>query len=349
MGRLLSFTGPRTVAFEEYPDPPLAPGEVRVTTLFSGISSGTELTAYRGTNPYLHKAWDPARRLFVEADQPAHPYPLRGWGYEEVGEVVEVAGAADEDLLGATVYGAWGHRTHHVLPAADARARRLPAGLPPVAGIFSHIGAVALNGVHDAGIRIGERVLVFGLGVPGQIVAQLASASGATVIGVDPLPARREAALASGALDLALDPAGGVAERVKELTGGRGADVSIEVSGVAAALNEAIRATAYSARVVAMGFYQGGANGLYLGEEFHHNRVAIVGSQISGVAPELSGRWDRSRLARTVMELQARGALRLEPLITHTYPFARAAEAFALLDRDPSEALQVVLDMREGT
>jgi threonine dehydrogenase-like Zn-dependent dehydrogenase len=137
---------------------------------------------------------------------------------------------------------------------------------------------------------------------------------------------------------------GSPAEKIKALTGGRGADVSIEVSGYTGALHEAIRATAYSSKVVALGFFQGQANELYLGEEFHHNRIHLLCSQISNVAPNLSYRWDRLRLIHTIMDLQVQGALNLRPLITHIIPFDRAAEAFDILDRSSEDALQIVLD-----
>jgi threonine dehydrogenase-like Zn-dependent dehydrogenase len=136
---------------------------------------------------------------------------------------------------------------------------------------------------------------------------------------------------------------GSPAETIKELTGGRGADVCFEVSGKTAALNEAIRAAAYSARVVAMGFFQGEAQGLYLGEEFHHNRINVVCSQISGSDPELKYRWDDLRLAQTAMRLQAEGALNLRPLITHVAPFDEAAALFETLDRSPQSAIQAVI------
>ena len=55
MGRVVTFEGPREVSVREYEDPPLGQGEVRLKTLFSGISAGTEMTAYRGSNPYLAK------------------------------------------------------------------------------------------------------------------------------------------------------------------------------------------------------------------------------------------------------------------------------------------------------
>jgi threonine dehydrogenase-like Zn-dependent dehydrogenase len=345
MGRVVVFAGPGTIDFDEYEDRPLQPDEVRLRTLYSGISAGTELTAYRGTNPYIHKRWDPSQKLFVPAAAPSQPYPMSGWGYEEVGEVVEVGAAVAGVAIGNIVYGTWGHRTHHVVDEAYARERLLPAGLAPVLGIFSHIGAIALNGVHDARIRVGETVAIFGLGVPGQIAAQLARGSGARVIGVDLFDGRLAIASTLGALDVAINAGGGnVAEQIKELTGGRGADVSLELSGSTAALHEAIRATAYSARVVTLGFFQGEARHLYLGEEFHHNRINVVCSQISGVDPELTYRWNRLRLVQTAMRLQAEGVLNLKPLISHTFPFEQAAEAFRLLDQEPEQALQVVLD-----
>jgi len=345
MGRVVVINAPRSISIEQEEDPRLEPGELRLRTLYSGISAGTELTAFRGSNPYLHKKWDPASKLFLASASPTQPYPIVGWGYEEVGQVVEVGAEVTQVKIGDLVYGTWGHRTHYILGEALAGKRILPAGLEPVLGIFSHIGAISLNGVHDAGLRIGETVAVFGLGVPGQIVAQLAKASGARVIGIDPIEKRLAMAQELGALDVALDPQqGSPAERIKSLTAGRGADVVVEVSGHYAALHEAIRAAAYSAKVVALGFFQGQAAGVFFGEEFHHNRIQLICSQISGVDPALSYRWDRDRLVQTVMGLQASGALNLKPLITHVIPYQDAAEAFRLLDENPEEALQIVLD-----
>ena len=136
---------------------------------------------------------------------------------------------------------------------------------------------------------------------------------------------------------------GQVAERIRDLTDGRGADVCLEVTGNYRALHEAIRSVAYSSRVCAAGFMQGDGVGLRLGEEFHHNRVQVVCSQISGVSPALQHRWDEYRLASTAIDLAARGRLRVTELISHTMPLAQAPEAFELLDTRPQDALQVVL------
>jgi threonine dehydrogenase-like Zn-dependent dehydrogenase len=344
MSTLLVLTAPRQLGYEDSDDLPLKPGEVRLRTLFSGISAGTEMTVYRGTNVYMHKRWDGDRRLFIPGEAPSWEYPIRNLGYEEVGEVIEVAPDVADIQPGVQVYGTWNHRTTAVIPAEYARQRRMPAGADPITGIFSHIGAVALNGVHDSQVCIGDTVAVFGLGVLGQIVVQGLVRSGARVIGVDLIEARLQAARQHGAF-LALNPRQEqVAERIKDLTGGLGADACVEVSGSPAALNEAIRSAAYSSRVVVMGFFQGEPNGLLLGDEFHHNRINLVCSQISGVAPELQHRWTKPRLWRTAVELQAQGLLDIKSLVSHRTSFDQAARLYETLDQTPDQVMQAVIE-----
>lgn len=345
MGKGIVFIQPREIKIETFEDLPLGEHQVRVQTLYSGISAGTELSAYRGSNPFIHKRFDPQSRLFLPSDGPSQPYPLTGWGYEEVGKVIEIGQQVSRLKVGDVVYGTWGHRTQHVLDEAYAAVRLKPEALDPMLAIYSHIGPIALNGILDANIHLGENVAVFGLGVLGQVISQMAKASGARVFGIEPIEARRKLALDLGVIEVGIDPRHeSPAGRIKELTGGRGADVSIEISGSAAALHEAIRSAAYNARVAALGFYQGEASGLYLGEEFHHNRIQLVCSQISNVDPALSHRWDRLRLIHTFMDLQVQGRLNLRPVITHVIPFEDAAEGYQLLDQTPDQVLQIVLD-----
>lgn len=344
MSTTVRFASPRSVEIIDEQPAPAGPTDVRVRTLFSGISAGTELTAYRGSNPYLSKHWDDERRLFRDGST-SFEYPLDGWGYEEVGEIIEVGAEAMGVRVGDRVWGHWGHRSETILSAADAARQLLDPSADPRIGMFSQIGGIALNVVLDGDIHVGETVAVFGLGVPGQLVAQLARLNGARVIAVDGVPFRRELALRLGA-DVALDVAeGSVAERIRDLTEGRGADVCLEVTGSYAALQEAIRSVAYSSRVCAAGFMQGDGVGLRLGEEFHHNRVQVVASQISGVAPALQHRWDRRRLDSTAIGLAVAGRISVTELITHTFPLDRAAEAFELLDRGGPDVLQVALEV----
>lgn len=346
MSQVVRFASPGRVTLVDEQDRELSAAEVRIRTRYSGISAGTELTAYRGSNPYISRRWDAERRLFVLGDA-SQPYPLDGWGYEEVGRIVELGERVDPSLLDRMVWGTWGHRSTHIAPASWATARLLPEHVDPLCGIFARIGAIALNGVLDAEVNIGETVAVFGLGVPGLLVTQLCLRSGARVLAVDGVAHRLKAARGFG-VDEAIDyrhtdPA----VRIHELTGGRGADVSIEVSGSQVALHEAVRSTAYNSRVVCVGFLQGEGVGLRLGEEFHLNRIQIVSSQSSGINPRLAHRWNRERAEQTVMRLIATDRLEVRSLITDVVPVTDVAEAFTLLDSGAEGALQVVLDFGE--
>ena len=347
MGKAVVFIEPRRVGIKEYEDKILETNEVRLETLYSGISAGTELTHYRGSNPYIHKHWDNKAHLFLPAQEGSVKYPITG-GYEECGRIIELGSKVTSVKDGDIIYGTWGHRSQYIVTEEYASKRVLPANLNPILGIFSQMGAIALNGILDAAIRISETVVIFGLGTPGQIVAQLAKKSGAYVIGVDLIDKRLEIAQKLHGIDVAINGSkGNVAEQIKAMTNNRGADVSIEATGYYSALQEAVRSTAYSAKVIALGFFQGNGENLYLGEEFHHNRINIVCSQIFGVSPELTYRWNEERLVHSAMRLQSEGVLNLQPIITHVFPFSEAAEAFRMCDSESEKTIQVVIDFQK--
>ncbi|GAB2607834.1 zinc-binding alcohol dehydrogenase [Streptomyces capparidis] len=345
--RVVQFTGPRQVEVTEHAGAALPPGHLRVRTRYSGISAGTELTAYRGTNPYLTRTWDPQARLFRDGAAGIR-YPVAGWGYSEVGEVVEVspelAGTPGLPRPGDVVWGIWGHRSEGIVPAERMIGHTLPAGLDPLAGAFARVGAIAHNAVLAGDIHLGEDVAVFGQGVIGLLTTRLARLSGARVTAVDALDVRLEAAARHGAHSTLNARTDAVAERIREATAGLGADLAIEISGAYPALHEALRSVAVGGRVVASGFYQGDGVGLRLGDEFHHNRVQLVCSQIGGVPAQLSGRWTVERLQRTFLRLVAEGQIDVASLVSHVIPAADAAAAYTLLDERPAEALQVVLE-----
>lgn len=327
---------------------PLDAGEVRIRTLFSGISAGTEMTAYLGSNPYLKKRWNRETRLFETGGGTSLSYPMPAIGYEEVGEISEVGASVTQVKVGQKIWGAWGHKSMHVADEDWAAARVLDDRVEDVkAGIFSQMGGIALNAVIDADIHVGEYVAVFGQGVPGLMVTQFARANGAEVIAVDRSPARLEAARDSGAAHTINSADVDAATAIQAITGGRGADVSIEITGNYHALHDAIRSTAFNSRVVVAGFMQGDGKGLFLGEEFHHNRIQLICSQIGGLNNSLDHRWDRMRLDSTAMRLQAEGRVDFGKLISHTFKASNAQAAFDLLTDTPNDALQVVLDFSE--
>jgi 2-desacetyl-2-hydroxyethyl bacteriochlorophyllide A dehydrogenase len=339
---IVQFTAPRRVELVEAPAVELPAGHVRVRTWYSGISAGTELTAYRGTNPYLTKTWDAERRLFLPGD-PSFEYPVQGWGYSEVGEVSEVADDVTEVAPGQVVAGIWGHRSEGVFDVDAPHWRVLPEGADPLHGVFARLGAIALNAVLAADARLGEQVAVFGQGVIGLLATQLARRSGAQVLAVDALDPRLALAERYGAAVVRADVPGGAGATVRELTGGTGADSAVELSGSYRALHEAVRSVVVDGKVVASGFYQGQGEGLWLGEEFHHNRVQILASQIGGAPVALGPRWNQRRLVRTFLDAVAAGDVVVDDLVSHVMDAGQVSEAFRLLDEAPSEALQVVL------
>ncbi|WP_299166502.1 zinc-binding alcohol dehydrogenase [uncultured Arthrobacter sp.] len=343
MPSIVQFSAPRLVELVECEQQELTPGTVRIRTWYSGISAGTELTAYRGSNPYLSKSWDVAQRLFTEG-APAFSYPVVGWGYSEVGEVVEAADDVVGLAVGEVVYGIWGHRSDAVVPATAVMGRQVPDGTEPLHGIFARVGAIALNAVLGANLHLGEDVAVFGQGVIGLLATRLANLSGANVVAIDHFGVRLETAKAMGAHDVvASNVAGGAAESIRSLTNGRGVDVAIELSGNYRALHEAVRSVGADGRVIAAGFYQGGGAHLSLGEEFHHNRVQIVASQIGGTPVGLGTRWTPARLVSVFMDQLSAGRIEVAPLISDIVDAQQVAQAFRRLDEGAPQTMQTVL------
>lgn len=326
--------GTRQVEIREAALAAPAPGEMLVKTRISAISSGTEMLIYRGQFP---------TGLPVDANIPAlkkdFHFPL-SYGYTAVGDVTELGQGVPEDWLGRTVFSFQTHVCHFL--ATPETVFPLPKGLPVESACFLPNTETAVNFIQDGAPLLGENVLVFGQGVVGLLTAALLRQFPLhTLITVDPYPARREAALALG-VDASLDPGSAdFHDRLHALLP-QGADLVFEASGAPAALNEAIAATRFSGRVVIGSWYGSKTVQLDLGGTFHRSRIRLVSSQVSSIAPELSGRWDKSR--RFEVAWQALQRIQPEKWITQRFALENAAEAYDLLDHSPAETIQVVLE-----
>jgi len=337
-GRTVRITEAGAVECHEYPLAPLADGQVRVRSIVTAVSPGTELT-YIGraaTNPYLHKRWDPERRVFVPG-APTQDYPIV-FGYRAAGTVVE--SRAPSVALGMRVFGKWRHTEYSVLAASDVAQQLLPDELTFDDGVdLAQMLPICVNAVSFADdAQRGAPVVVFGCGPIGLIVAQVARATGAAAVyAIDRIRARLDIAAGLGlqtrdasAADVALD--------LKRELGSEAVPVAFECSGNTRALHEAIRVVRRRGTVVAVGFYQGEAAGLSLGDEFHHNGVEIRSGQIGNLHP----RWDIGALRSFGVELARSKRITLGGLPRLRVPVRDAADAFkALADR---EQLQVALD-----
>jgi 2-desacetyl-2-hydroxyethyl bacteriochlorophyllide A dehydrogenase len=329
--RALWFVAPRTPEFRPEKVPPPGPGEARVRAMASAISQGTEMLVYRGEVP-----------SDLPLDLPtlagSFSFPIK-YGYATVGRVLDVGPGVEALAPGDPAFVHHPHQDVFVVPA-DMPVR-LSGVLEPLLGLFIANLETAVNVVHDTPLRLGETALVFGQGVVGLLVTQLLKLAGAgRVLVVDPLEKRRELALATDA-DAAFEPGEDLSRRLFEATGGRGADVAVEVSGSGAALQDAVDTVAVEGTVVAASWYGAKPVTLALGGHFHRGRVRLRSSQVGRMSPELGPRWDRARRTETVLDLLPR--LRLKELVSHCLPFEEATEAYRLADKHPGEVAQVIL------
>jgi len=223
---------PRKVAFREYTDPPLTDDQVLVRTTVSGIKSGTEINLYRGENPFVAEVWDPALRLFRppekgEIVKPFFPHGLGSWA---TGVVAAVGPKVVRLRPGDRVHGDWKHRQTAILP--EARLYPVESQEQGELMLFTDPAKFALAAVHDAEIKLADRVAIFGMGAIGLLAVQMARLDGASqVFAVDPIQGRLELARRLGA-DVALNPGDcDAALSIKRSTGGKGVDVVYDSVG----------------------------------------------------------------------------------------------------------------------
>jgi 2-desacetyl-2-hydroxyethyl bacteriochlorophyllide A dehydrogenase len=334
--RAVWFAAPRTAELRPEGVAPPGPGEVRVRSVASAISHGTEMLVYRGEVP-------PDLPLDLPTFAGGFSFPIKH-GYATVGRVLDSGPGVNDLSPNDLVFVHHPHQEAFTVPA-DLPVR-LPEGVDPAAGLFVANLETALNVVHDAPLRLGETALVFGQGVIGLLVTQLLKRAGADlVLAVDPIDKRRKLALEVGA-DAVFEPGEDLSGRVLEATGGRGADLAVEASSSAAALQAAVDAVAAEGTVVVASWYGTKPVTLSLGGHFHRGRVRVRSSQVGGMNPELGPRWDRGRRTDVVLGLLPK--LRLEGLVSHRIPFEEAPQAYRLVDGRPDETVQVVLTHGEG-
>lgn len=357
MGEVLSIEAAGEIAW--VPDTPRTfEGGFQVETLYSGISAGTELTFVKGLNPWMHSSWNAIYGLF-RPGPPSSPYPVRGFGYMQVGRVVASNTSAVDK--GAVVAMAYGHRTAYTAHPLNDRFVVLPDDLDPLLGIYvAHMGPICANGLlhaaHDLhgtnvhtlgdGVR-GRRVAVTGAGVVGLLVALFAEALGAAeVVVVDETAERLRIAAALGLRTMAVheDTPVELKKRWRHTQDDRGADVVFQCRGQARALALALKLLRPQGTVIDLAFYTGGADEVRLGEEFHHNGLSLRCAQIGRVPRGLAHAWDRERLSHeTIAVLRTFGDALREHVITDVVGFGQAPELLADLAAGRRHAVQAVL------
>ncbi len=335
--RSVYFAAPREAAVVTEALPAPAPDEVLVETLVSAISPGTEMLFYRGQLP-------PGVSVdtSIASLSGGLRYPLK-YGYACVGRVIGLGADVPDGWRGRLVFAFHPHESHFCMPVAGLLP--LPPGIEAEQAALLPNAETAVNLVMDGAPLVGERVVVFGLGIVGLLTtALLAQFPLAALYTVDPLTPRRELSLAVGATQTF--SATETESLSTALAESRGADLIFELSGQPAALEQAVLATGFGGRIVVGSWYGNKRASLDLGEHFHRNRIQIVSSQVSSMAPSLTGRWTKERRMASAWRFLAE--LPIERLITHRFPVEEAAEAYRLIDHQPEQTVQVLLTYRQN-
>ncbi len=358
------------ISLAEVPEPACKAGGVLVRTVASLISVGTEklmiemgqkslLGKARARPDLVRQAWAKAQKegfisVYKEAmNRLDEPIPL---GYSAAGVVLEV-GAGVPDFQpgdGVAVAGA-GFAAHaEVVWVPENLCRPIPAGVDFEAAAFGMLGCIALHGVREAGLTLGERAVVIGLGLLGLLSVQFLKAQGCRVIGVD--LDRRKCELAQGlGADLALVPGeDDVEEAVANFTGGRGADAVLILS--ASRDHRPLRLAESLARARARLVLVGVAELSLTREVFWQKELTFSVSKAGGpgsIAPryEAKGfdypmayvRWTEGRNLEAFLDLIAQGRVRLDRLITHRFPIQEALRAYDLILQNRQPYIGVML------
>jgi 2-desacetyl-2-hydroxyethyl bacteriochlorophyllide A dehydrogenase len=312
-GRSLWFVAPRRVEIISTALSPLEDGQVRLRTYYSGISTGTELLAFRGElDPEL-----PVDES-IGALGGTFRYPFR-YGYSCVAVVEESRAALRR---GDVVFAFHPHEDLFVAAADDV----IPLGAVNAreATLFPYV-ETALQITLDAGPVLDDTVVVFGLGIVGALTSLLLQRAGARVVAVEPRPDRREMAATIGVRAAAPD-------EMPAAFGGELPPVPlvIESSGDPDALGRALPLLAHEGTALVASWYGTKPVTLPLGQEFHRRRLTLRSTQVSTIPARLADRWDVERRRRAAVALL--DELPLGGLASHEFAFDEAAEAYEALD-----------------
>lgn len=326
----LVFVAPRRVVVEDRPAPEPKAGEVLIRTHCTQISIGTELSVLEGDTPG-GEVWQEMRQ---------YPYLP---GYSNVGKVVAAGAGVSEELVGKRVSN-WGNHGAMVCVAAE-RCWRLPNGISDEAGTFLSLSHVALHGVRRSRLVFGECTVVYGLGIVGQITAQICRFAGAhPVVCVDTSDLRLSALPDAPTVVPVNAAKSDVVEAVREITRGKMADVVFEVTGNGDLVPRELALLHNEGRCVIVSSPRQPT--LF---DFHDfcNRpsITIIGahnwSHPMHATPGNPWTWDRH--TELFDDLVADGSLDVERLVTHRVTVDQAAGIYGQLLEDRSRALGIII------
>jgi L-iditol 2-dehydrogenase len=337
--RAVVLEAPETLRVDDRPIPSPGPGEVLVDIITTGIC-GTDLSIYAGKIPVRHPLVM-GHEMFgrISPSDPGETSAIPKSGARVIVDPVISCGTCyvcskgqgnlcpDGALLGRDRDG--GFRQTVAVPISNVY--EIPDGIADAVAPLLQVLTTCTHAQRSVSLLPGDSALVIGLGVSGLLHLQLAKARGAgPLIGITRSSSKRVLAQQLGA-DLTLDPADPhLADRVHEATHGRGPDVVIECVGKVETLAQAIELVRAGGRVVLFGTITAdrGALPFYL---LYLKEVTLTNPRAA-----------KPEDFPTAIELASSGAVKLGPLVTHTFPLAATQEAIETLRGGGT--LKVMLD-----
>ena len=326
----IEFIAPNTAALCDTPKVEPQAGQVCVRMKYTAISAGTERANLIGEENVSGVR---------TATPPGFP---RMVGYSGSGFVESVGEGVTHVKPGDRVMTFWGkHSTWNTLGAGCVIP--LPDNVPLEEAALVFISSFPLAAVRKLRPELGESCLVVGLGLLGLFAVQYAHLAGLMpVIAADMNPARRALALELGA-DYALDPREeGYTEQVRELTGGKGANTVVEVTGIGDALNQALLCAAPLARVALLGCTRHPTT-----VDFYHDVHFPGVTLISMTRPSVEsypGNWTPGDDCRAIVRYLAAGRVNYRRMYSEIHSPEEAPEVFRRLAFDPAFPIGVLFD-----
>ena len=329
-------TGRSQIVMEQIEFDPSAvgPGQVALETLATFVSAGTELAIYTGLDPAVD---DPNGWAY---------YPYKP-GYANVSRVTGVGDGVDLSP-GDHVFTMHGHVSHHIYSFGEPRFLvPLPAGLDDGEAAGGCMAMIAFAGLQAADLALNDWVAIFGLGMIGNLAAQLYKLSGARVIGIDPVASRRERAGKVGIEHTVGGTPEEVAAEVKRLTG-EGVRIAVDAVGSSEVVRQAAGVAAEFGDVILLGTPRAPVHGnlTELLDHVHHRWVNLKSALEFRVPtkPVPKVRHSIQGNLETTYSLMLQGKLQIAPLISHRLPADEIGKAYNGLLNDKENYTGVVLE-----
>ncbi len=315
------------VAVEDSLLEPLKDDEIRVKNLFSLVSAGTEILVLTGNQGEVSN-----KRI----------------GYSSVGKVIE--GWEGTSFKKGDLVSCFGPH----MSVMDCSRERTETLFVPIreehikASTFLRLGGVAMHGLHRVNIKPGHWIVVFGLGIVGNLSLQLANLySGGRALGIDPDAKRRKIAedLGLRTIDSRQDD---LIDAFKDISD-KEADIIIETSGHPEALNQAFKIAAYNGQIsLVAGHY--GKRELDLKTDFQNKELSLIAARRVDLMTRATNydQWTAAEYFKEVYRLIENNDLVVEPLISHCLKPEKAPEIYEKLRHKDPDVFGVLFDWREA-